>query len=130
MELYNAMNHFECIDKDILRDILEKNLAEVIDMFLTMFDKKMYEEALQEEGRDEMAEECQQLTSENQEMSKTIEEIIRAVEFFAFKHGSLGECKFYMLREQKDNGMYTSEDVTEQLGVIYDMLAEPFNKMY
>ena len=70
----------ECIEKDILRDILVKNRAEVIDMFLTAFDKKMYEEALREEGRDEMAEKCQQLTTENQEMSKTIEEITKANE--------------------------------------------------
>ena len=63
----------ECIEKDILRDILVKNRAEVIDMFLTTFDRKMYEEALREEGRDEMAEKCK-------EMSKTIEEITRANE--------------------------------------------------
>ena len=61
----------ECIEKDILRDILVKNRAEVIDMFLTTFDRKMYEEALREEGRDEMAEQCK-------EMSKTIEEITKA----------------------------------------------------
>ena len=49
-------------------------------MFLTTFDKKMYEEALREEGRDEMIEKCQQLNSENQEMSKTIEKITKANE--------------------------------------------------
>ena len=63
----------ECIEKDILKDILIKNRAEVIDMFLTTFDKKMYEEALREEGRDEMSEKCK-------EMSKTIEEITKANE--------------------------------------------------
>lgn len=46
----------ECIEKGILRDILVKHRAEVVDMFLTTFDKKMYEEALREEGRDEMME--------------------------------------------------------------------------
>jgi len=39
------------------KDILVKHRAEVADMFLTTFDKKMYAEALREEGRDEMMEE-------------------------------------------------------------------------
>lgn len=46
----------ECIEKGILKDILVKHRAEVVDMFLTTFDKKMYAEALREEGRDEMIE--------------------------------------------------------------------------
>lgn len=49
----------ECIEKGILKDILVKHRAEVVDMFLTTFDKKMYEEALREEGRDEMLEEIE-----------------------------------------------------------------------
>ena len=53
----------ECIEKGILKDILVKHRAEVVDMFLTTFDKKMYEEAIREEGRelgrDEMAEEIE-----------------------------------------------------------------------
>lgn len=49
----------ECIEKGILKDILVKHRAEVVDMFLTTFDKKMYAEALREEGRDEMAEEIE-----------------------------------------------------------------------
>ena len=40
----------ECIDKGILADILIKHRAEVLDMFLTTFDKKMYEEAIRDEG--------------------------------------------------------------------------------
>ena len=51
----NLTNIESCLN--ILRDILVKNRAEVIDMFLTTFDRKMYEEALREEGRDEMIEE-------------------------------------------------------------------------
>lgn len=43
----------ECIDKGILDDVLRKHRAEVEDMFLTTFDKKLYEEAIREEGRDE-----------------------------------------------------------------------------
>ena len=39
------------------KDILVKHRAEMADMFLTTFDKKMYAEALREEGRDEMMEE-------------------------------------------------------------------------
>ena len=64
----------ECIDKGILADILLKNRAEVIDMFLTTFDKKMYREALREEIRDEMNEQIEQLVSEISELSlKTTE---------------------------------------------------------
>lgn len=36
----------ECINKGILEDVLIKHRAEVEDMFLTTFDKKMYEEAV------------------------------------------------------------------------------------
>lgn len=46
----------ECIGKGILEDVLIKHRAEVEGMFLTTFDKKMYEEALREEGREELAE--------------------------------------------------------------------------
>lgn len=42
----------ECINKGILKDVLTKHRAEVVDMFLTTFDKKMYEEAIREEGRE------------------------------------------------------------------------------
>ena len=40
----------ECIQKGILKDVLVKHRAEVVDMFLTTFDKKMYKKALLEEG--------------------------------------------------------------------------------
>ena len=43
----------ECIEKEILDDVLIKHRAEVEDMFLTKFDKKMYEEALRIDAREE-----------------------------------------------------------------------------
>ncbi|MBQ8803957.1 MAG: hypothetical protein IJZ53_10000 [Tyzzerella sp.] len=43
----------KCIEEGILKDVLVKHRAEVVDMFLTTFDKKMYEEAVREEGREE-----------------------------------------------------------------------------
>lgn len=43
----------ECIEKDILKDILVKHRTEVEGMFLTTFDKKMYEEAMKMDGRKE-----------------------------------------------------------------------------
>ena len=49
----------ECIEKGILKDVLEKHRAEVVDMFLTPFDKKMYKEALREEAREEIREELE-----------------------------------------------------------------------
>ena len=42
----------ECIQQDILKDVFEKHRAEVVDMFLTTFDKKMYERAIREEARE------------------------------------------------------------------------------
>lgn len=68
----------ECIEKGILKDILVKHRAEVVDMFLTTFDKKMYEEAVLEEGiekgRAEMAEEVEK------ERKRADEERKRAIE--------------------------------------------------
>ena len=57
----------ECITEGILEDVLLKHRAEVEDMFLTTFDKKMYEEAIKidaktiglREGREEGREETQ-----------------------------------------------------------------------
>ena len=60
----------ECIEKGILKDILEKHRAEVVDMFLTTFDKKMYEEALREEGREELEAKYAELSKDHAELSK------------------------------------------------------------
>ena len=46
-----AIDH--CIEEGILEDVLLKHRAEVEDMFLTTFDKKMYEEALRIDAREE-----------------------------------------------------------------------------
>ncbi len=43
----------ECIEKGILEDVLRKHRAEVVDMFLTTYDKKMHMKALEEEAREE-----------------------------------------------------------------------------
>ena len=43
----------ECISKGILEDVLRKHRAEVEDMFLTTFDKKLYEKAVKMEAREE-----------------------------------------------------------------------------
>lgn len=47
----------ECIDKGILEDVLRKHRAEVEEMFLTTFDKKLYEKAVKMEAREEGLEE-------------------------------------------------------------------------
>ena len=62
----------ECIEKGILKDVLQKHRAEVVDMFLTTFDKKMYKEALREEAREEVREE---LEAEFAELSKDLAEL-------------------------------------------------------
>ncbi len=54
---------------------------------------------------------------------------VRAVEYFADLHGALDVCRFYLMKPAEQPGMYESEDVTENLGVIYDQLAEPFNQI-
>lgn len=43
----------DCIKEGILEDVLLKHRAEVEEMFLTTFDKKMYEEALREDAFEE-----------------------------------------------------------------------------
>ena len=63
----------ECIEKGILKDVLEKHRAEVVDMFLTTFDRKMYEEALREEGREELEKKYEELSRDHAELSKQLE---------------------------------------------------------
>lgn len=67
--------------------MLEKHRAEVVDMFLTTFDKKMYEEALREEGREEIeekyAEQSKQLaklSKDHAELSKDHAELSKQLE--------------------------------------------------
>ncbi len=64
----------ECIEKGILKDVLQKHRAEVVDMFLTTFDKKMYREALREEVREELEEEKRLLEEENATLAQQIVE--------------------------------------------------------
>lgn len=69
----------ECIEKGILEDVLVKHRAEVEDMFLTTFDKKMYEEAIRQEGREELAEKCEELARKaDEEKARADEEKARA----------------------------------------------------
>ena len=42
-----------CIEEGILKDVLLKHRAEVEEMFLTKFDKKMYEDAIRMDAREE-----------------------------------------------------------------------------
>lgn len=51
---------------------------------------------------------------------------IRAMEYYADAYGVLDDSSFYFMDETEE-GMFESQDVTENLGVIYDKLAEPFN---
>lgn len=49
----------DCIDRDVLRDILLKNKSEVMSMVLTTFDREKYEKAMQEEWKEMGIEEGQ-----------------------------------------------------------------------
>lgn len=42
-----------CIQKEILKDILQKNRSEVLNVILTEFDENLYSKSLREEGREE-----------------------------------------------------------------------------
>ena len=77
----------ECIDKGILEDILVKHRSEVVDMFLTTFDKKMYAEALREEGREEMAKKYAELSKNHEELSKEYLEFARNCAEYLFEKG-------------------------------------------
>ena len=52
---------------------------------------------------------------------------VRAMEYFAHRYDVSETCHFYFMEENELDGMFESRDVTKQLGVIYDKLAEPFN---
>lgn len=54
---------------------------------------------------------------------------VRAVEYYADQYQCLEQCSFYIMEKDIETGMCHSECVTEQLGVIYDKMAEPFNKI-
>ena len=55
---------------------------------------------------------------------------IRGLEYFANEYGILQETGFYMTVRSGDvDGMYECEDVTYELGRIFDILAEPFNQI-
>ena len=55
LELYNAVTRAvdECIRDDILADILRRNRAEVVDLFLTTYDAKLHKKAIEEEARED-----------------------------------------------------------------------------
>ena len=70
----------ECIEKGILKDVLVKHRAEVEDMFLTTFNKKMYEEAVRMDARAEGLEEGREEERANTERErKRAEEAERRV---------------------------------------------------
>ena len=52
---------------------------------------------------------------------------VRAMEYFSHQYDIVEKCHFYFMEANEENGMFQSVDVTEQLGIIYDKLAEPFN---
>lgn len=67
----------ECISQGILKDVLVKHRAEVFDMFLTKFDKKMYEEAIRQEGRDEIVEKYEELAKDHEALTKDHEKLAK-----------------------------------------------------
>lgn len=54
---------------------------------------------------------------------------VRAVEYYANQHQFLECCRFFTMNKNNSTGMFYSEEVTKNLGVIYDKLAEPFNQI-
>ena len=68
---------------------MDKHRAEVVDMFLTKFDKKMYEEAIREEGRDEVREKYAKLSKDHAELSKDHAELIKQLDAERKKNAEL-----------------------------------------
>lgn len=95
----------ECIEQGILEDVLVKHRTEVVDIFLTRFDKKMYEEALREEGRDEMLEKCEQLERQNEELAKDNEELAKDNEQLVQKLAEYSAIQKNQARLLKENGI-------------------------
>ena len=94
-----------CIEQGILEDVLIKHRTEVVAMFLTRFDKKMYEEALREEGRDEMLEKCEQLARQNEELAKDNEELAKNHAELVQKLAEYSEIQKNQARLLKENGI-------------------------
>ena len=78
----------ECIKKGILEDVLIKHRSEVVDMFLTTFDKKMYAEALREEGREEMAQKYAELSKDHAELSQKHANLVKDHARRLFENGA------------------------------------------
>lgn len=53
---------------------------------------------------------------------------LRAIEYYSDKNGMLNMCKFYYMTNT-DNGQSVSEDMTCDLGKIYDEMAAPLDKL-
>lgn len=70
----------ECINKGILEDVLRKHRAEVEDMFLNTFDKKLYEKAVKMEAREEGRAEEALNTEKERKRAEIAEERIRELE--------------------------------------------------
>ena len=85
-------------------------------MFLTTFDRKMYEEALREEGRDEMVEKCK-------EMSKTIEEIIKEKEEIAKEKEEIAKEKDALLKKHIESQRIQAEHLKAK-GFSYEEVKE------
>jgi len=100
----------ECIKKDILADILIKNRGEVVDMFLTTFDKKMYEEAVRIDARAEV----------EAEMNERCEKLEREKEVLFFRNEELSsknqELTQMHIRDQREQAK-----TLKQKGVSYDI---------
>ena len=71
-------------------------------MFLTTFDRKMYEEALREEGRDEMAEKCKEMSKTIEEITRVNEEITRANEEITRANEEITKANEEMAKENKE----------------------------
>lgn len=103
----------ECIEKDVLRDVLMKHRAEVMDMFLTTFDKKMYEEALRQEGREELAEKYEKLSKDHAELSKDHTELSKDHEKLSQRHMKTIRAHAERLRDKGVSYDLAREIVTE-----------------
>ena len=91
----------ECIDEGILTDVLKEQRASVMLEALTTYNKKVYEEDLREEGREEMrlfyrnqlSEKDNQLSEKDNQLSEKDKEIARLKSELEKVEGRIYDCR-------------------------------------
>ena len=120
----------ECIEKGILEDVLRKHRAEVVDMFLTKFDKKMFYESLRDEGREEMAQKYEALSKDHEELSKDHEELSKDHEELSKDHEELSRKHEALIKDHARRLYETGIPYDVACKIIKELDGEELKKIY